>query len=95
MYAHIFSFYESDIGYKRHDCYEGIRLGSLFKVNNRWQKFSGYERRHLCDVCGNVSYSWRDYDKHKKEHTEEQHLKALWDGVDQANERMLLGNLPT
>jgi hypothetical protein len=29
----------SDIKYKGHDCYEGVRIGSLFQVDGVWRIF--------------------------------------------------------
>jgi hypothetical protein len=72
------------------------RLGNLFKIDGIWQKFSCYERPHLCDICSHRSYTWKEFDIHKKLHTEKEHLRALWSGVDSAIERMLLwGVCPT
>jgi hypothetical protein len=56
----------------------------LIKLDGMWKPVSINERRHLCDVCNHMSYTWKEFDIHKKTHGEKEHLKALWDGVDKA-----------
>jgi hypothetical protein len=35
------------------------RLGNLFKVDGRWQKFTIYNKIHLCDICNREFYTWK------------------------------------
>jgi hypothetical protein len=58
------------------------RLGTLYKIDGVWHKFSGYERLHLCDVCNHMSYTWKEFDVHKKTHTFAEFDKALWQAVN-------------
>jgi hypothetical protein len=58
------------------------RIGTLFKVDGRWQRFTGYQRIHLCDVCNHESHTWKEFDVHKKTHTFAEHDRALWQAVD-------------
>jgi hypothetical protein len=61
------------------------RLGDIYFVNGHRQKGTGYERRHLCDVCSTTSRTWKEFHIHAKTHTDREHLKALWGGVDSTN----------
>lgn len=67
----------------------------LVKLNGVWRLFSGNERRHLCDVCKTMSYTWKEFDIHKKTHTFEELDKVLWAAVDAKMAWDLDRNCPT
>ncbi|MGA9151769.1 MAG: hypothetical protein WBZ36_14420 [Candidatus Nitrosopolaris sp.] len=67
---------------------------TLVKVDGIWRLFSGNERRHLCDVCNHMSYTWKAFDEHKKTHTFTEHDSALWQAVDAKMQWDLLRDCP-
>lgn len=70
-------------------------MSKLIKHNGVWKLVTINERRHLCDVCNHMSYTWKDFDIHKKTHSYAELDRALWRGVDEADRRIFLGNCPT
>jgi len=70
------------------------RLGNLFKIDGRWQKFTIYSKRHLCDICNQMFYTWKTYDAHYN-HTDKEWLMSVDKAIIEVHRRKLLGSSPT